>query len=109
MLYKFKSKVTSDVIMLEPNGREILQIIGKFTADNPQKGIIEPDYMPFAIAALEQALANAYLNVASPKVNKEESDEMNTVEAVQLRQRAAPFLDMLKRSLAKQQPIVWGV
>ncbi len=109
MLYKFKSKVTSDVIMLEPNGREILQIIGKFATENPYKGIIEPDYMPFAIAALEQALAKVQQIVASPNVNNDASEKVNDVEAVQLHQRAAPFLDMLKRSLAKQQPIVWGV
>ncbi len=29
MLYKFKSKAAGDVIMLEPNGRRVLEIIGK--------------------------------------------------------------------------------
>ena len=29
MLYKFKSKSTADLIMLEPNGRRVLEIIGK--------------------------------------------------------------------------------
>ena len=109
MLYKFKSKVTSDVIMLEPNGREILQIIGKFIADNPQKGIIEPDYMPFAIAALEDAMAKARQHSASHNEKEEDQDKSGNTEPIQLHQRAAPFLDMLKRSLAKQQPIVWGV
>ncbi|MEY3765650.1 MAG: hypothetical protein RLZ03_609, partial [Pseudomonadota bacterium] len=29
MLYKFKSKATGDLIMLEPHGRQILSLIGK--------------------------------------------------------------------------------
>ncbi|MEN9376283.1 MAG: hypothetical protein RL710_1440, partial [Pseudomonadota bacterium] len=33
MLYKFKSKITGDVIMLQPNGRRVLEIIGKDTQD----------------------------------------------------------------------------
>ena len=109
MLYKFKSKATGDVIMLEPQGRQILQIIGKFIADNPQKGIIEPDYMPFAIAALEDAMAKARQHSASPNEKEEDQDKSGNTEPIQLNQRAAPFLDMLKRSLAKQQSIVWGV
>ena len=51
MLYKFKSREAGNVIMLEANGREILEIIGK----HPEpKGIILPEQMPAAIAALEE-------------------------------------------------------
>ena len=39
MLYKFKSKAAGDLIMLEPNGRRVLQIIGK---DPQPQGIILP-------------------------------------------------------------------
>jgi hypothetical protein len=49
MLYKFKSKATGDVIMLEPQGRQILQIMGK---DPGLKGII----LPLDRAALSVAL-----------------------------------------------------
>ena len=54
MLYKFKSKNTGDVIMLEPNGRTILEIIGK---DAGPTGIILPEQMPAAIKALQAANA----------------------------------------------------
>ena len=37
MLYKFKSRVTGDLIMLEPNGRQVLEIMGK---DPGASGII---------------------------------------------------------------------
>ena len=53
MLYKFKSKATADLIMLEPNGRQILRIIGKEPAT---KGILEVLEMPRAIEALRQAV-----------------------------------------------------
>src|SRR5438128_398173 len=42
MLYKFKSKAAGDLIMLEPNGRRVLEIIGK---DPAPKGIIESAQM----------------------------------------------------------------
>ena len=58
MLYKFKSKVTADLIMLEPNGRKVLQLIGKGDAASLVKGILLPPDMPAAAAALERAIAD---------------------------------------------------
>ena len=55
MLYKFKSKNAGDVIMLEANGRKILEIIGK---DAGAKGIILAEQMPGAIAAIAAAIAH---------------------------------------------------
>ena len=40
MLYKFKSKATGDLIMLQPNGKSVLEIIGKDAA--AASGIIQP-------------------------------------------------------------------
>ena len=57
MLYKFKSKAAGDVIMLQPNGRQILEIIGKSDADQLVKGIILPAEMPAALTALHNAIA----------------------------------------------------
>ena len=50
MLYKFKSKAGSDVIMMGANGDEVLRVIGKSPSAT---GIIEPAAMPAAIAAIE--------------------------------------------------------
>jgi len=107
MLYKFKSKAAGDLIMLEPNGRRVLEIIGK---DAGPKGIILPEQMPGAIMALESAVA------------KEESDQKALAEEakakgetpprfdnVSLRQRAVPFLDMLRRCEKAGAEVVWGV
>ena len=49
MLYRFKSKAAGDVVMLEPNGKQVLEILGK---DPAHPGIILPEQMPAAIQAL---------------------------------------------------------
>jgi len=108
MLYKFKSKAAGDLIMLEPNGRQVLQIIGK-SAD--AKGIILPEQMPAAISALEAAVAK---EEADQKARGDEAkgkgEKLASSEgAVSLRQRAVPFLDMLRRSQKEGAEIVWGV
>ena len=53
MLYKFKSKAAGDLILLEPQGKQFLQLIGKQVQ---AKGIIEPEDMPAAVAALQAAI-----------------------------------------------------
>ena len=99
MLYKFKSKNTGDVIMLEPNGRRILEIIGK---DAGPTGIILPSQMPAAIAALRAAIT-----LEESLDDKEAGDVLGDCPG--LRQRAMPFIDMLKRSHTLGDDVVWGV
>jgi hypothetical protein len=107
MLYKFKSKAAGDLIMLEPNGRRVLQIIGK---DPGPQGIIEPQQMPAAIAALEAAIlseeAEQKAVIEEAKANGQTPPRF---DAVSLRQRAVPFLDMLRRCEKAGKEIVWGV
>jgi hypothetical protein len=107
MLYKFKSKAAGDLIMLEPNGRRVLQIIGK---DPGPKGIILPEEMPAAVNALDAAIAK---EEAEQKAAIEEAKAKGEVppkfDAVSLRQRAVPFIDMLKRCEQAGKEIVWGV
>ena len=110
MLYKFKSKVTGDLIMLEPNGRQVLQIIGKDDTASQAKGILLPEDMPSAISALEQAIAQ---DEAGQQQRQDEAkaagDKTPRSESVSLRQRAVPFIDMLKRCQEAGKEIVWGV
>jgi hypothetical protein len=107
MLFKFKSKAAGDLIMLEPNGRRVLEIIGK---DPQPKGIILPEQMAAAVKALEAAIAK---EEADHQAMIEEADAKGEVpprfEAVSLRQRAVPFLDMLRRCQKAGKEIVWGV
>lgn len=107
MLFKFKSKVTGDLIMLEPNGKRVLEIIGK---DASAQGIITPDQMPAAIAALEQAvLADEAERKAATEKAHAAGKPTPQFEAVSLRQRAVPFVEMLKRCQSEGKEIVWGV
>jgi hypothetical protein len=107
MLYKFKSKAAGDLIMLEPNGRRVLEIIGK---DASPTGIILPEQMPAAIAALDAAIAReeAELKAAVDEA-KAKGEVPPRADAVSLRQRAVPFIDMLKRCEKAGKEIVWGV
>jgi len=54
MLYKFKSRAAADLILLEPQGRQILEIIGKTPGPT---GIVTAAQIPAALAALEAAVA----------------------------------------------------
>lgn len=111
MLYKFKSKATADLIMLQANGFQLLQLIGKGgDPDSGLKGIILPEQMAQAIAALEAAVAHeeaARQATAAQALAK--GDDAPRAAEVSLRQRAAPFLEMLRRSLKADKEIVWGV
>ncbi len=97
MLYRFKSKADSDLFMNQAPAERILSIIGK---EAGAQGIIEPTAMADAIARLQAAVAD---------------DERDRAEAgggprgITLHQRAWPFIQLLKRSLAADEPIVWGV
>ncbi len=107
MLFKFRSKAAGDVIMLEPSGRRVLQIIGK---DPQPKGIILPEQMLAAAASLEAAIAKEEAEQrALVEEAKAKGEAPPRFEAVSLRQRAVPFLDMLRRCEQAGQEIVWGV
>lgn len=112
MLFKFKSKATGDVIMLEPNGRRVLQIIGK---DPSVTGIILPAQMPSALAALEGAIAAEEAAMQAAKKAQAQADDSDVcadpakADIVSLRHRALPFMELLKSSLNAGVEIVWGV
>ena len=108
MLYRFKSRAAADLIMLEANGRRVLQIVGKYTDEG--RGILQPPEMPAAIAALEAAIAQeeAERRTAEAQAEKEGGD-LPEAQGVSLRQRAAPFIEMLRRCEKAGKDIVWGV
>lgn len=106
MLYKFKSRATADLVMLEPAGRRLLELLGR---DPAAAGIFEwadlPDYMRRLESAIEQE--EALLAEAEAQA-RAEGQTIRRPE-VSLRQRLWPMREMMRRSHAEQQPIVWGV
>lgn len=111
--YKFQSKASGDVLMVGSAGEAVLRAMGLTPA---AKGIVEVAAMPGAVRALEAALAadEAARAIAQPLPTRAEADAdagdaEHEGQAVTLRQRAWPLLDMLRRSQAEGVPIVWGV
>ena len=107
MIYKFKSKAAGDVIMMGPSGDHVLRIIGKQPA---AKGIIEPDDMPAAIAAVERAILEEEAQRKQAEAEAEaEGRTLPPRDSVTLRQRAWPLVEMMRRAHAAREDIVWGV
>ena len=108
MLYKFKSKAAADLIMTEPVGDRILRLIGR---EPSSQGILLVADMPAALDALQAAIE---ADEAIRRAAAESDDEAVQAEAaardrISLRQRAWPFVEMVKRTLAGRADIVWGV
>ena len=115
MLYKFKSKATGDLIMLEPQGKQILKLIGK---DPGAQGIILPAEMMAAIDALHAAVvqeeqayeaAKVAAKDAAAKDAQTEAPSVDGPRGISLKQRVVPFIDMLRRAHAEDKEVVWGV
>ncbi len=115
MLFKFKSQVTSDLIMLEADARRLLKIM---LGHDPDKGIILVKDLPAAIAKLESAVAQdeaarlqrsqeAQKGVAPADTALDAMGE--PLDPVRLAQRASPMLKLLKHCLADPSDLVWGV
>jgi hypothetical protein len=109
MVYKFQSPATGDLLMLGPQGDQLLRLLGREPA---ARGIVEPDAMPAAIAALEAAVAADEARRAAAGDDRSGSgadDEAAGGDRVTLRQRVWPFVEMLRRAHAAGKPVVWGV
>jgi len=117
MLYTFKSKATGDLIMLEPQGKQILNIIGK---EPGAKGIIMVSEMMAAIDALHAAVVQEEQARQAAKEAAKEAPQAHGAayeaasladgpRVIGLKQRVVPFVDMLRRAHAEDKEVVWGV
>lgn len=105
-LYRFKSRETGDLVMLGPDGKRILEVLGK---DPSGPGIIQPADMAAAVQALRDA------------ARAEDEDRQRQIEeahakgevppdfGIALRVRSTPFIEMLERCRAADVEVVWGV
>ncbi len=105
-IYRFKSRETGELVMLEPHARRLLEILGK---DPSGPGIVLPEQMPAAVDALRAAVAD---EEALRKRLKEEAQAKGEpapdFDPVSLRMRTAPFIEMLQRCEKAGVEIVWG-
>lgn len=106
-LYRFKSRETGDLVMLEPHGKRILEIIGK---DPSAAGVILPQQMPGAAQALREAVAR---EEADQQRQREEAQAKGLpapeFDSVGLRLRSTPFIEMMQRCEQAGVEMVWGV
>jgi len=102
MHYVFRSRADADLIMMGPVGDHMLRLIGR---EPSSRGIIEAAALPAAIQAIEAAVAAD----RRQQSQDDEAEEDRKEPRVGLAQRAWPLLEMMKRSLAGQADIVWGV
>jgi hypothetical protein len=100
MLYRFNSRATASFVMLEVHARQLLDIIGK---EATPQGIITVEQIPAAMAALEAAMAAQPRNAGSGDDDDGKAEE----QAIGIRQRGAPLLQMLKGSLADRKDVTW--
>lgn len=94
MIYKFKSKVTGDLIMLEPDAKRLLCIMDK---TDQTKGILLAAQISDAMVAIEKAIV------------LEETEGIKDPKQVSLRQRSMPMLKILKQCHDQSEDVVWGV
>ena len=115
MLFKFKSKVTSDLIMLEADGRRLLKIM---LGDDPIQGIVLSQDMLQVLAKLESAVAQdeaLRIQRSQDAQNGKNQGVMDVKSpefegnAVRLAQRASPMIKVLKQCVAAPADLVWGV
>jgi cyclopropane-fatty-acyl-phospholipid synthase len=105
MIYKFKSQATADVIMLKLNGDQMLAIVGK---EPSAQGIITVAQIPAAIAALEAAVVT-HEAAESRRTEQPQMEVEVEGDSVRLRDRAAPFIELLRSSAQARKDVVWGV
>lgn len=107
MLYRFKCKATGDVVMLESNGKQMLEILGK---DPAGPGILLLEQMPAAIQALRDAIFEEECEFERRKQEALAKGEAEPdPDRVSLRTRVTPFIDMLNHCMREGCEVVWGV
>jgi tRNA C32,U32 (ribose-2'-O)-methylase TrmJ len=115
MLFKFKSKACADLIMLELDGRRILKAM---IGHDPVKGIVVVQDLSAVLARLDaavaqdEALRQAHAARAQARAAGDdvpEDQEKEALPAIRLAQRAAPMQQMIRRCMAEEVDLVWGV
>ena len=83
--------------MLEDLTQQIFKVINR---ELSKDGILLVEQLPSLISQLEAAIAL--------DAKERQSLEEGQIKTDRLGQRAVPFLELMKASLKRQEPIVWG-
>ncbi|MEK8024507.1 MAG: hypothetical protein RLY78_2419 [Pseudomonadota bacterium] len=107
MIYKFKSEVAADLIMLGPHGDAMLRAMGREPAP---RGIFEAAHLPALIQALEAAIADDEARRAEAQAQAlAEGREPPPRPDITARTRLWPMIELLRQAQRADVPVVWGV
>jgi hypothetical protein len=105
-VYRFKSRETGDLVMLQQHGQRMLEILGKRLSG---PGIIQPAEMDAAVQKIRAAVAADDAARHKQQVEEDGEHEDAPADTVSLRMRSAPFIEMLQRCEKAGVEIVWGI
>jgi hypothetical protein len=107
MIYKFKSKAGADVIMMGPQGDQVLALLGREPA---AQGLLPVASLTQAIAQLERAATEDDAAYAAQQAEALAAGlAQPRREGISLRQRVWPLLELMRHSLHAGQDLFWGV
>ena len=105
--YEFKSKATGRLILLGPSGEQLLRVIGR---EPSPTGIIASAAMPTAIEAIATAIEHEEVQAQRHSANGAlvtDGHDASRGDGVTLRQRAWPFVELMKQAHRDGEAIVW--
>jgi hypothetical protein len=103
MLVKFKSKTSADFIMFGDIAVALIRMMGH-SGNVP--GAMSAAELPAALARLKHALSGESVNT-EPAADRPDEEAAAADQAVTLRQRAVPLIDMLTAAVAAESYIMW--
>ncbi|HJD44726.1 MAG TPA: DUF1840 domain-containing protein [Candidatus Paenalcaligenes intestinipullorum] len=112
MLLAFTSNAAPNVLMFARHALPVLRAAGRpFTTELPERGVIPHDQMAQSIARLEAAIGNIPMDEPYPEeiISEDEDRDVDPAadKPINLRQRAFPLLDMMRKSLEQDTDILW--
>lgn len=99
MLVKFQSSTSGEVMMFADNARTLLGVLEK---ECTARGVITFEELPDEIARLRAAIERDRSS-GRPAEEAEPGQEL----PVGFKQRAAPFLEMMERTLRREGYVLW--
>lgn len=102
MLVKFRSKTSADFIMFGDIAVALIRMMGH---SGTVPGAMSAAEVPAALSRLKHALSGE--SVHTEAVADRPDEEAAADQAVTLRQRAVPLIDMLNAAVAAESYIMW--
>ncbi len=107
MIYKFKSKAGADVIMMGPQGDQVLALLGR---EPSREGLLAAATLAAAMGKLELAAAEDDAAFAAQQAEALAAGlSAPSREGISLRQRVWPLRELMRHSLQADQDVFWGV